>query len=327
MKNKILLLLICIFGLPITTMAYSKYIIPGGETIGINIKSDGVLVVGFYKINNKYNKSSLKVGDYITTIMDEPVNSLNDLTSLVERYKDESEIKVGFRRNKKELTGTIKLIYDNNVYKTGLYVKDGLTGCGTLSYIDPNTKIFGALGHEIIESNTNNIIEIKTGEIFENRITSITKSYDGTPGSKNSRFNYNNIYGDINRNTKVGIYGIYTDELPNKDNLKVASKEEIKIGEAYITTVLNDKEVKNYKINITNINDDSDTKNITFEIIDNNLLDKTGGIVQGMSGSPIIQNDMIIGAVTHVKVDNVKSGYGIFITRMLEEGEKKGIDL
>ena len=176
--------------------------------------------------------------------------------------------------------------------------------------------------HEILESNTNNIIEIKQGEIFENKITSITRSYDGTPGSKNSFFNFDNVYGSIYKNTKVGIYGTYTDSLPLKDTLKVASKDDIKIGEAYISTVINNKDVYNYKINITDIDENSDVKNITFDIIDEDLLDKTGGIIQGMSGSPIIQNNMIIGAVTHVKIDNVKSGYGIFITTMLEEGEK-----
>ena len=322
MKKGIIALLLSTFILPITVWAYSDYVIPGGETLGINIQSDGILVVGFYKINGKYNKSNLKVGDYITAVMDEKVYSLEDLSALMDKYKDFPEINITYRRNNKIMNGKISLIYDKKMYKTGLYVKDSMLGCGTLSYIDPETKIYGALGHEIIESNTNTMVEIKTGEIFENKITSITKSYDGTPGSKNSSFKFNNIYGEVNKNTKFGIYGLYTSSLPNKESLKVADKSEIKVGKAYISTVLNKTEVKNYQIEITGIDETAKIKNLTFNIIDQELLNVAGGIVQGMSGSPIIQNGMIIGAVTHVKVDDVKSGYGIFITTMLEEGEK-----
>ena len=323
MKKKIAFLLFSILMLPYYVYAYSDYIIPGGETLGISIESDGVLVVGFYPINGKYNKGQLKVGDYIVSVMGKEVNSLNDLTNIINEYKDQKEIKIGFRRNKKYLEGNLKLIYDDKVYKTGLYVKDNVIGCGTLSYIDPETKIYGALGHEILESNINEIIEIKRGDIFENKITSITKSFDGTPGSKNSTYQFENIYGDVKKNTSVGIYGNYTYELPDKELLKVANANEIQIGEAYISTVLKDQEIKGYQIEITNINESSRTKNITFNIIDEELLNQTGGVVQGMSGSPIIQNNMIIGAITHVKVDDVKSGYGIFITTMLKEGEKK----
>ncbi len=320
--KRLYVLLISLFILPISTMAYSNYIIPGGDTLGISIKSNGVLVTGFYKIKGKYNKSPLKVGDYITMVEDNLVTSLDDLTNLIEKYKDKKAINIKYRRNNKEYKGTISLVLDNSIYKTGLYVKDTTSGCGTLSYIDPETKIYGALGHEIIDSNTNSIIEIKEGEIFENKITSITKSYDGNPGSKNSVFNFNKVYGDIKKNTKVGVYGNYTYNLPNKELLKVANPNEIKIGPAEIYTVLNDQDIKKYNIEITNINDNSKTKNITFKIIDKELLSKTGGIVQGMSGSPIIQNNKIIGAITHVKVDDVTGGYGIFITTMLEEGEK-----
>ena len=201
--------LLSIFIFPICTLAYSDYIIPGGDTIGISVKSDGVLVTGFYKIKGKYNKSSLKVGDYITMVEDDLVYSLDELTNLIDRYKDKDKINIKYRRHGKVYSGTIGLIFENNIYKTGLYVKDTIMGCGTLSYIDPNTKIYGALGHEIMDSNSNEIIEIKTGDIFENKITSITKSYDGNPGSKNSSFNINNNYGDIKKNTKVGIYGEY----------------------------------------------------------------------------------------------------------------------
>ena len=234
---------------------------------------------------------------------------------------DKDSITITYKRDDKLLTTKLNLIYENNIYKTGLYVKDKITGIGTLSYIDPETHIYGALGHEIVESSHNKIVEIKTGNIFKNTITSITKSISGHPGSKNAKFYKNMTYGTITKNTNKGIYGIYNDPLPSTKALPVASKDEIVVGKASILTVLENEEIKSYDIEITSINETSKTKNISFIITDNELLKKTGGVVQGMSGSPIIQNDKIIGAVTHVVVDEPKSGYGIFITSMLKEGE------
>jgi len=319
--KKILLFLLCLF--PIEALAYSNYIIPGGETLGIDIKSDGIMVIGFYKVRGKYNKGSvaLKSGDYITKVNGINVNTVNELTTEIEKHVHDTEITLTFKRNNKEKETNLTLVESDGIYKTGLYVKDSVTGIGTLSYIDPETKIFGALGHEIVESNSNSIIEIRTGTIFKNSITSIDKSENGNPGSKNAKFEYNTIFGNINKNTSFGIYGNYISEIPAKELVEVAQKGEIKIGKATIYTVLNGVEVKPYEINITSINENSKVKNMTFEITDTDLINKTGGVVQGMSGSPIIQNNKIIGAVTHVVIDNVTSGYGIFITTMLEEGE------
>ena len=309
---------------PINVFAYSDFIIPGGETLGIEINSKGIMVIGFYQINGKYNRGNpeLKPGDYITKVNDINVNTVDDLTDVIEDNISKSEVKITYDRNGKIKTTNLELVKDDNIYKTGLYVKDSITGIGTLSYIDPETKVFGALGHEIVESNTKSTVEIKSGIIFRNYITSIDKSTNGVPGSKNAKFYYDTTYGRIIKNTNVGIYGIYDALLPQKDLIEVAEPNEIKIGKAYIETVLNGEEIKQYDINITGINESSDIKNINFEIIDEELLDKTGGVVQGMSGSPIIQNNKIIGAVTHVVIDNPSNGYGIFITTMLEEGEK-----
>lgn len=322
--KKLKIFLISWLLLPINVFAYSNYIIPGGETLGIEINSDGVMVIGFYQINGKYNKGTptIKAGDYIIKINDIYVNTIDELTSAIESNVDKKEINVTIKRNGKEKTSKLELIKDGDIYKTGLYVKDSITGTGTLSYIDPETKIFGALGHEIIESNTSNIVEIKTGTIFRNYITGIDKSRVGYAGSKNAKFYYNTKYGSIMKNTNVGIYGLYESTIPNKEILEVATKEEVKIGSAKIATVLNKEEVKYYDIEINKIDETAKIKNISFKITDKELLEKTGGVVQGMSGSPIIQNNKIIGAVTHVIIDNPMSGYGLFITTMLEEGEK-----
>jgi len=319
--KKLLLLILCLF--PINVFAYSNYIIPGGETLGIDIKSDGIMVIGFYKVSGKYNKGSveLRSGDYIIKVNGINVTNVSELTEEIEKNVKNSTVELTFKRKNKIKTTELKLIESDGIYKTGLYVKDNVTGIGTLSYIDPETKIFGALGHEIIESNSNSVIEIRTGTIFRNRITSIDKSINGNPGSKNAKFEYNTVFGNIFKNTNYGIYGNYTIQLPVKELVEVAGKNEVKIGKATIYTVLDGEEVKPYEINILSINEKNKIKNITFEITDQELLNKTGGVVQGMSGSPIIQNNKIIGAVTHVVIDNVTNGYGIFITTMLEEGE------
>lgn len=310
--------------IPINVFAYSDFIIPGGETLGIEINSKGIMVIGFYQINGKFNKGNpeLKPGDYITKVNDLDVSTVDELTNVIEDNVDNLEVTITYNRNGKIKTSNLELVKDDNIYKTGLYVKDSITGIGTLSYIDPETKVFGALGHEIVESNTKSTVEIKSGVIFRNYITSIDKSTNGIPGSKNAKFYYDTTYGRIIKNTNVGIYGIYDAMLPQKDLIEVAEPNEVKIGKAYIETVLNGEEIKQYDINITSINENADIKNISFEITDEELLDKTGGVVQGMSGSPIIQNNKIIGAVTHVVIDNPSNGYGIFITTMLEEGEK-----
>lgn len=322
--KRLKILLLSLLLIPMNVLAYSDYIIPGGETLGIEINSDGIMVIGFYQIDGKFNKGDpvIKSGDYITEVNGIRVNTVNELTEIVEDNVLEEKVEVTIKRNGKEKTSELSLIKDGEVYKTGLYVKDSITGIGTLSYIDPETKVFGALGHEIIEANTNSLVEIRSGIIFRNYITGIEKSASGVPGSKNAKFYYDTVYGKILKNTNVGIYGLYENEMPDKELYEVGNPEEIKIGDASIYTVLDGENINQYSIEITKIDETSDIKNISFVINDPELIDKTGGVVQGMSGSPIIQNDKIIGAVTHVVIDNPVTGYGIFITTMLEEGEK-----
>ena len=236
---------------------------------------------------------------------------------------ESSPIKIKFLRNDKEKETTLELYKDeNDVYKTGLYVKDSVTGIGTLTFIDPETKKFGALGHEIEEQTTGKIFEIKDGKIFETTVTGIIPSTDGSPGEKKAEYDPENVEGNVDENTTQGIFGTYTDNIQNRKTYKVAKPKEVKTGDAKILTVLDDDNIKEYSIKISEINDlKSKNKNFIFEITDSELKDKTGGIIQGMSGSPIIQGDYIIGAVTHVVVDNPLKGYGIFITNMLEEAE------
>lgn len=318
----VLLLSFCI--IPINALAYSDRIIVGGENIGITLNAEGILVVGVYGVDghSPASDAGLKTGDMITAINNNEVESIEDMAEKINEARSDS-VTVGYLRNNKETETTLKLYKDeNDVYKTGLYVKDSVTGIGTLTFIDPETKLFGALGHEIAEQTTGKLLEIKDGKIFNSEVTGVVPSSDGNPGEKKAEYDATKTTGDVSENTTQGIFGNYTSELPNKDTYKVAKPSEIKTGEAKILTVLDGTEIKEYTINITKINaKDQKNKNFVFEITDEELLNKTNGIIQGMSGSPIIQGDYIIGAVTHVVVDNPHKGYGIFITNMLEEAE------
>ena len=318
-KRRLLILFLTFMILPFNTFALSKYLVPGGENIGINIKSNGVLVVGFYESNAK---SSLQIGDIIVSIDDNQVSSINDMLKLVDSSEDEVTLKVGYKRNNQLFSTNLSLVKDENgVFKTGLYVKDSITGIGTLTFIDPTTNQYGALGHSITDSKTNVRFEIKDGKIFKSDVTSIDKSQNGQTGEKNAKFYFDTVYGTIEQNEETGIYGTYSDDYNSKELVQVGSIDEIELGEAYIKTTLDNNKVESFNIEILSIDKESDTKNILFKVTDSTLLEKTGGIVKGMSGSPIIQNNKIIGAVTHTVISDNTKGYGISIIKMLESME------
>lgn len=318
---KILLLILLI--IPHQAFAYSKYVIPGGETIGIEVNSKGILVVGFYKVDNKFiaKEAGFKTNDLIIEVNNTKIENINEMLEVIKNSKNKT---INFKvfRNKQIKDIKLNLKYESDsVLKTGLYVKDKINGIGTLSYIDPATKIFGSLGHEILETTTASKFEIKDGKIYEAIVSNIKKSKTGIAGEKNASYNKEEIYGHINENEKTGIYGKYLDEINSSNTIEIGDKNFVTTGNATIRTVIKNKEVGEYSINILKVNKDSETKNILFEITDKKLLDETGGIVQGMSGSPIIQNNKLIGAVNYVIVNEPTKGYGIFITTMLEEGE------
>ena len=319
-KRRLLILFLTFSILPINALAYSKYLVPGGVNLGINIKSNGILVVGFYETENE--KSSLQIGDMITSINDSSIKSIDEMLKIIDTNASEITLKIGYIRNNKHETTNLNLKKDENgVFKTGLYVKDSITGIGTLTYIDPNTNKYGALGHSITDSKTNIKFEIKDGKIFKSDVTSIDKSRDGKTGEKNAKFYFDTIYGTIEKNEETGIYGTYSDDYNSKNLVEVASIDEIKVGSAIIKTTLDDNKVEDFNIEILSINKNDDTKNILFKVTDSRLLEKTGGIVKGMSGSPIIQNNKIVGAVTHTVISDNTKGYGISIIKMLESME------
>ena len=321
LKNKLLIFIISfiIFSMPLLVLAYSKEVYLGGDNVGIEVSSNGVLVVGFYDVNNTSpgEDAGLKIGDIIVGVDDTVINEITDLSDAI--YSKEN-IKIRYVRDKTEYETTLNLIYDDNMYKTGLYIKDKIVGIGTLTFIDLNNK-FGALGHQIIEKNTGQKFEIGTGSIFESIVTDIEKSEINNPGEKNADYYEEEKYGIIEKNTISGIYGNYTKKIADKTLIEVAEISEIKLGKAKFKTVISGNNPEEFEINIIKINKESNTKNFLFEVTDKKLLSVSNGIVQGMSGSPIIQNNKLIGAVTHVVIDDPKKGYGIYIGNMLNELE------
>lgn len=320
------LLLILLLIIPLSTLAYSSKVIPGGSTIGIEVNSSGILVVGFYKVEDKYiaKDAGFKVNDRIIKVNNEEVNNIKEMVDIINKNNDNKISFIVQRDNKeKEVILNINSKSDE-VLKTGMYVKDKIIGVGTLSYIDPESKIFASLGHEIIESNTNTKFEIKDGSIYEAKVTNIVRSRKGRAGEKNATYDKEETIGIIKDNNETGIYGKYISEVDNTNTMEIGDSNIVTTGQAIIRTVIENNNTEDFTINIIKIINDNPTKNILFEITDQRLLNKTGGIIQGMSGSPIIQNNKLIGAVNYVIVDEPTKGYGIFITTMLEEGDKKG---
>ena len=321
-KRKLLIFLISFaFIIPFNTMAYSKYLILGGENIGIKVESDGIYVVGFYKVNGHEiaKEAGFKVGDRIISINDILINNVSDLIEKVDSSEDVINIKYGIIRNNKKSFIMMKLEKDKDEsYKTGIYVKDMITGIGTLTYIDPADNTYGALGHEISESNTGISFVIKKGNIYESKITSITKASNSTPGEKNAKINMKNVYGNITKNLETGIFGKLEKTISNSRLVEVMNIDDVKLGKAEIITVLNGHKKDKYDIEILSIDTHHPTKNFFIKVVDTRLLDKTGGIIKGMSGSPIIQNGKIVGAITHTIVNDSSHGYGISIIKMLE---------
>lgn len=320
-KIKLIFISIMLLTMPINALAYSDYIYASGKSIGINIKLKGIMVVGLYEVNGGSPGviAKINLGDRIIKVNNNEVNSIKEMTDAISKSNNKDSVEITYLRNNKEYKTNLELINDNGIYKTGLYVKDTISGVGTLTYIDPGTMMYGALGHEIIDKNTKTIVDIDDGKIFKSSVTGITKSTNGNPGSKNALYYNDVVYGNINKNTHSGIFGNFS---ANTDNLKLYKVSNPVLGDAKILTVIDSDTIKEYSINITKINEFKETKNILFDITDTELLNKTGGIVQGMSGSPIIQGDNIVGSVTHVVVDNPEKGYGIYITNMLTEAEK-----
>lgn len=313
-------------------LAYAKTLIPGGESIGIVMPYDGVLITGDYAffVENQevnINQGRFKSGDIIKKADDLPITSNQDLLAYIQQIlPTKSTILVEIERDGERIEQELQIFYDEqtDTFKTGLYVKDNLSGIGTITFYDPEAKTYAALGHPLSESESE-ALEVTKGETFDAFIVSIQASFNGNPGQKVARIEKTKHLGDVIMNNDYGIYGHYQNLYKDTiETMETCSQDEVQLGKAEIRTVLADHEVTSYEIEITALKKQAqqEIKGITFRVTDSRLLEKTNGVIQGMSGSPIIQNGKLVGAVTHVSVDDVDLGYGVYIEWMLEENKK-----
>lgn len=302
-------------------------VVPLGNIIGLKIYSDGVLVIGMTEVNGvkPYEKSNIKEGDLITAVDNINVTTTEDLVECVNSSKGK-EIEIKYIRNGEEhITNIEPIKTSNNEYKIGLWVRDGAVGIGTATYYNSKNGKIATLGHGIVDVDTDALITVESGTITNARISKLKKGTEGAPGEIKGALLEDEIIGNIDINTQFGIYGnvFYSGllDLNNTEEMDVALIEEIKKGSAKIILALEDGIRKEYDIEIKKIykNNTENNKSMLIEITDKDLIEKTGGIIQGMSGAPIIQNGKFIGAITHVLVNNPKQGYALFGETMIKQ--------
>ncbi len=309
---------------------------PGGESLGVKLKTAGVMVVGHHLVETKGEKISpaekagIKVGDLIIKINGIYIHDMKDVSQIVhEEGKKGKDVEIVIMRGDEKKHVSITPAFDakDEKYRLGVYIRDESAGIGTLTFYEPKTKIFGALGHVISDVDTGKPIVVGDGYIVQADVSSIEKGVNGSPGEKLASFRKEKL-GEITGNTSFGIFGKMkkTPDLRQKKLMPVALSEQVKEGPAKILTVLDGQKIESFNIEIVNVIQQRypATKGMVIKVTDPRLLEKTGGIVQGMSGSPIIQDGKIVGAVTHVFVNDPTSGYGAFIEWMLKDA---GIDI
>lgn len=305
-------------------------VIPVGAIVGIKLYTNGVMVVGMSSIEGEdgniykpYQELEIQEGDFITHINGIEITSTNKLIEEINNSSGQ-EIELTFNHKEEIKTVNIRPVKNKDKkYKLGLWVRDSAAGVGTVTFYNDDTKCFAALGHAITDIDTGEILSTSSGEIDTSRILSIVKGQKDEPGRIEGTINSKTPIGNIYNNTKFGIFGVIKNaeniQLDFNKKMKVASRNEIKLGEATCLSGI-DGEIKEYKLEITKIyqNNNYDNKSMLINITDENLLEKTGGIVQGMSGTPIIQNGKFVGAITHVLVNNPTVGYAVFGDLMLK---------
>ena len=321
--------------IPLKTMEIQvvekEEVIPGGIPVGIYVETDGIFVIGTGKIETSVGqldspaKKLIKTGDYIVRFQGERIQTKEELVEMLAKVQEE-EIVLGIRRNQKEMEIVIKPIFTESGAHLGVWVRDDTQGVGTLTYVTEDKK-YGALGHGISDTDSQLLMEISEGYLYDCEILAIIKGSSGTPGKLAGKIVYSqeNLYGEVKKNLNGGIYGTANERLVNhipNASMEIALKQEVKEGKASILCSV-DGTLREYTVEIRKIHRGEDDVNKGMELVvtDEELLELTGGIVQGMSGSPIVQNGKLVGAVTHVLVNDPTRGYGIFIENMLDAAE------
>ena len=307
-------------------------VIPIGQVSGIKLYTSGVLVVGMSEIKGEdnlkyrpYENLGIQEGDTIVQVNNRSVIDTKDLIDVVNHSKGES-INIKYVRNEEIQECNIKPVkISNTEYKLGLWVRDSAAGIGTMTYIEPKTNKFAALGHGITDIDTGNVLSISKGQLITTKIVSLIKGTNGNPGRIQGSINEQSKIGKIEKNSIFGIYGTIEDITKvnpyNNQAIDVATRSEIQLGDATILCSIDGKKIEEYRIQIDKIyiNNDYNNKSMLIKVIDEELLKKTGGIIQGMSGSPVLQNGKFIGAITNVLINDPTKGYSVFGDLMVKE--------
>lgn len=311
-------------------------VVPGGNAVGVRMNTKGVLIVAVTEVidieGNRISparNAGLKVGDSLIEINGERIETAEQVVKLL-NDNEEKELELLILRNNnviKTKALPVQCLQDN-AYRLGIWVRDKTSGIGTMTYYDEKNNSFGALGHGITDVDTGELLTVDKGYIMNAKISDIEQGKKGTPGEiKGVFYKTDDVLGEISMNTDYGIYGHLTEdiyEIKSKERIPIGFKEEVEIGKAYILSTLEDEKIEKFEIEIqkAEIQDSPSQKSMVIKITDKQLLEKTGGIVQGMSGSPIIQNGKLIGAVTHVFINDPTKGYGIYIEWMMNNSGK-----
>lgn len=316
----------------ITTMEDME-VVPVGKIIGLKLYTNGVLIVGMSEIEDKnnilnkpYENSDIEEGDTILKINEKEVENIDILKNIVNESKGEN-LELTLLRNGNVITTSIKPIETNdNNYKLGLWVKDAATGVGTMTFYEPSSNSFAVLGHGITDSDTDSLINIDSGELVTSRIISVKKGEIDNPGEIKGTIVNQQTIGSVTKNTQFGVYGVLNNfselNIDTSKKVKVALRDEIKEGDAKILCALDNSNItKEYDIKIEKIYKDNEynNKSMLIRVTDKELLNKTGGIIRGLSGAPIIQNEKFVGAITNVLVSNPEIGYAIFADLMIKQ--------
>lgn len=310
-------------------------VVPVGKIIGLKLYTNGVLVVGMSEIEDKnkiinkpYENSDIKAGDTILKIDDKEIENIDELKKVVNDSGGEN-LKLTILRNGNVVNTSIMPIETNSKeYKIGLWVKDAATGVGTMTFYEPNTNYFAILGHGITDVDTDRLINIDSGELVTSKIISLKKGEMGVPGEIKGTIINQPTIGNIFKNSHFGVFGKLTNltslNIDTTKKMKVALRNEIELGKASIICSLDNNIAKEYDIEIEKIYIDNDynNKSMLIRVIDEDLINETGGIIRGLSGAPIVQNGKFVGAVTNVLVSNPEIGYGIFGDLMIKELNK-----
>ena len=308
-------LLLCVWLLPINVFA--KELIPVGAVVGLELRDDTVTIAAFDEsLGTAAKAAGVAVGDQIIRIDGSEIRSSKDVRTALERADGSVKITVSRDGAKKEYQLTPQITASGP--KLGLYLRQGITGIGTVTYYDPDTKAFGTLGHGVNDSD-GKLLQMVQGYAYNAKVLTVRKGRAGDPGQLMGTVDGSSPIGILSANTDRGVFG--TTEIGwQGEAVTVASSEEVKTGPAVIRSTVSGNEVREYSVEILKIypKQKQNGRNLLLRVTDPALLEATGGIVQGMSGSPIIQNGKLIGAVTHVLVNDPQTGYGIFVENMLE---------